>query len=178
MRLAVPDAQGRTVRLTGDLQLDFALNQALSPFALAAIELLDRESIDYPLDVLSVLEATLDDPRQVLSAQLSKANIKIKLSTASNTQLSAIFWQQTKGDALLLSFGGRPDPTLTYSLMFSKNGFFNAGKTEEAKQRMAGFSPFNRIGRPEEIAQVVRFLLSDESSWVHGQVVQPNGGMA
>jgi 3-oxoacyl-[acyl-carrier protein] reductase len=54
---------------------------------------------------------------------------------------------------------------------------FNAGKTEEVKQRMAAFSPFNRIGRPEEVAQVVRFLLSDESSWVHGQVVQPNGGM-
>ncbi|MBV8539593.1 MAG: DUF3516 domain-containing protein [Pseudonocardiales bacterium] len=72
-RLAVPDEQGRTVRLTGDLQLDFALNQALSPFALAAIELLDPESVDYPLDVLSVLEATLEDPRQVLSAQLSKA---------------------------------------------------------------------------------------------------------
>jgi superfamily II RNA helicase len=72
-RLAVPDAQGRTVRLTGDLQLDFALNQALSPFALAAIELLDPDSVDYPLDVLSVLEATLDDPRQVLGAQLSKA---------------------------------------------------------------------------------------------------------
>jgi hypothetical protein len=72
-RLSVPDAHGRTVRLTGDLQLDFALNQALSPFALAAIDLLDRESVDYPLDVLSVLEATLDDPRQVLSAQLSKA---------------------------------------------------------------------------------------------------------
>ncbi|MGH3718435.1 MAG: DEAD/DEAH box helicase [Pseudonocardiaceae bacterium] len=72
-RLAVPDDQGRTVRLTGDLQLDFALNQALSPFALAAIELLDPESVDYPLDVLSVIEATLEDPRQVLSAQLSKA---------------------------------------------------------------------------------------------------------
>jgi superfamily II RNA helicase len=72
-RLAVPDEQGRTVRLTGDLQLDFALNQALSPFALAAIELLDPESVEYPLDVLSVLEATLEDPRQVLGAQLSKA---------------------------------------------------------------------------------------------------------
>jgi superfamily II RNA helicase len=72
-RLAVPDEQGRTVRLTGDLQLDFALNQALSPFALAAIELLDPESAEYPLDVLSVLEATLEDPRQVLGAQLSKA---------------------------------------------------------------------------------------------------------
>lgn len=55
---------------------------------------------------------------------------------------------------------------------------FNAGKTDDAKRRMAAFSPFNRIGRPEEIAEVVRFLLSDDSSWVHGQIVQPNGGMA
>ena len=46
-----PDDDGRTVRLTVDLQLDFALNQPLSPFALAAIELLDRESPTYALDV-------------------------------------------------------------------------------------------------------------------------------
>ena len=55
------------MRIVGDLQLDFALNQPLSPFALAAVELLDRESPDYPMDVLSVIEATLDDPRQVLA---------------------------------------------------------------------------------------------------------------
>ncbi|MEJ3745775.1 DUF3516 domain-containing protein [Actinomycetes bacterium KLBMP 9797] len=61
------------IRLTVDLQLDFALNQPLSPFALAAIELLDRESPTYALDVLSVIESILDDPRQVLSAQQSKA---------------------------------------------------------------------------------------------------------
>jgi superfamily II RNA helicase len=61
------------VRLTDDLQIDFALNQPLSPFALAAIELLDRESPTYALDVLSVIESTLDDPRQVLSAQQFKA---------------------------------------------------------------------------------------------------------
>ncbi|KZD21095.1 SDR family NAD(P)-dependent oxidoreductase [Tardiphaga robiniae] len=54
---------------------------------------------------------------------------------------------------------------------------FNAGKTEEVKQRMAAFSPLNRIGRPEEIAEVVRFLASDQASWVQGQIVQPNGGM-
>jgi superfamily II RNA helicase len=72
-RLPAPDADGRFVRLTVDLQEDFALNQPLSPLALAAIELLDRSSPDYPLDVLSVIESTLDDPRQVLSAQLFKA---------------------------------------------------------------------------------------------------------
>ncbi|GAB1640404.1 DEAD/DEAH box helicase [Krasilnikovia sp. MM14-A1259] len=62
-----------TFRLVDDLQLDFALNQALSPFALASLELLDRESPDYPLDVVSVIESTLEDPRQVLSAQRQRA---------------------------------------------------------------------------------------------------------
>jgi superfamily II RNA helicase len=72
-RLDEPDEEGRGVRLTVDLQFDFALNQPLSPFALAAIELLDRETPSYPLDVLSVIESTLDNPRQVLSAQQFKA---------------------------------------------------------------------------------------------------------
>jgi superfamily II RNA helicase len=72
-RLDSPDAEGRTVRLTVDLQADFALNQALSTFALAALELLDPASLSYPLDVLSIIEATLDQPRQVLGAQQFKA---------------------------------------------------------------------------------------------------------
>ena len=50
-RLDVPDDDGRWVRLTVDLQANFALNQPLSPFALAALELLDRTSPEYPLDV-------------------------------------------------------------------------------------------------------------------------------
>ena len=61
------------LRVVDDLQDDFALNQPLSTFALAAIELLDRESETYAVDVLSVLEATLEDPRQVLYAQQSRA---------------------------------------------------------------------------------------------------------
>ena len=72
-RLAEPDEAGRFVRLTVDLQYDFALNQPLSPFALAAISLLDVDSPSYALDVLSVIESTLDDPRQVLSAQRFRA---------------------------------------------------------------------------------------------------------
>ena len=72
-RLDEPDPDGRQVRLTVDLQFDFALNQPLSPLALAAIDLLDRESPSYPLDVVSIIEATLDNPRTVLSAQLFKA---------------------------------------------------------------------------------------------------------
>jgi superfamily II RNA helicase len=72
-RLSEPDADGRRARLTVHLRPEFALDQPLSPFALAALELLDRDAPTYELDVLSVLEATLDDPRQVLQAQRSKA---------------------------------------------------------------------------------------------------------
>jgi superfamily II RNA helicase len=72
-RLDEPDEQGRYVRLTVDLQYDFALNQPLSPFALAAIDLLDKNADTYALDVLSVIESTLDDPRQILSAQQFRA---------------------------------------------------------------------------------------------------------
>ncbi|MFE2182930.1 DEAD/DEAH box helicase [Streptomyces sp. NPDC059455] len=61
------------VRLTVDLQQDFALNQPLSTFALAAFELLDPESPSYALDMVSVVESTLDDPRQILAAQQNKA---------------------------------------------------------------------------------------------------------
>lgn len=56
-----------------DLPTDFALNQSLSTFALAAMQLLDPESDTYALDVLSVLESTLDDPRPVLRAQEFRA---------------------------------------------------------------------------------------------------------
>jgi superfamily II RNA helicase len=72
-RLDEPDAEGRYARLTVDLQEDFALNQPLSTFALAAFDLLDPDSPTYALDVLSVIEATLDEPRQVLIAQEKKA---------------------------------------------------------------------------------------------------------
>jgi superfamily II RNA helicase len=72
-RLDRPDAGGRTVRLTVDLGDDFALNQPLSPFAVAALDLLDRDSPTYGLDVLSVLESTLENPRPVISAQRFKA---------------------------------------------------------------------------------------------------------
>ncbi|MDF2916220.1 MAG: box helicase, partial [Microbacterium sp.] len=67
-----------TIRLTVDLQPNFALNQPLSPFALAAIELLSPDDAEtgtghYALDVVSVIEATLDDPRAILSQQEYKA---------------------------------------------------------------------------------------------------------
>ena len=59
--------------LTVDLPEDFALDQPLSPFLLAALELLDPESPTYTLDLISMVEATLEDPKQILRAQERRA---------------------------------------------------------------------------------------------------------
>jgi superfamily II RNA helicase len=72
-RLDEPEADGRRYRLTVDLPRDFALNQPLSTFALAAVDVLDTTPETYALDVVSVIEATLEDPRAILAAQLNKA---------------------------------------------------------------------------------------------------------
>ncbi len=61
------------LRLAVDLPDDFALHQPLAPFALAAMDLLGVDSPTHTLDVVSVVEATLDDPRPLLYAQQRQA---------------------------------------------------------------------------------------------------------
>lgn len=73
VRRVAPTAGGRRFDLAPGLQDDFALNQPLSAFAMAALEMLDSESGEYPLDVVSVIEATLEDPMAILIAQKRKA---------------------------------------------------------------------------------------------------------
>ena len=68
-RLDSPDRYGRRYVLTLDLPADFALNQPLAHFALAAFDLLDPEADTYALDVVSVTESVLEPPMTVLFAQ-------------------------------------------------------------------------------------------------------------
>ena len=72
-RLDEPDEFGRRYVLTVELPEDFALNQPLALFAIACLDLLDPEAESYPLDIVSVIEAVLDPPRQILFAQQHEA---------------------------------------------------------------------------------------------------------
>ena len=119
-RLDEPDEYGRMARLTMDLQRDFALNQPLSPFALAAFELLDVESDSYALDVVSIIESTLDDPRQVLMAQQhfarGEAVAQMKVDGIEYEErmelLEEVTWPKPLSDLLFPAFemyrGGHP----------------------------------------------------------------------
>jgi 3-oxoacyl-[acyl-carrier protein] reductase len=53
---------------------------------------------------------------------------------------------------------------------------FYEGKPQALIDNIKSLSPFNRLGKPEEIANAIAFVASDQSSWVSGQVIRVNGG--
>ncbi|WP_201549907.1 SDR family oxidoreductase [Psychrobacter fjordensis] len=55
---------------------------------------------------------------------------------------------------------------------------FHEGKADDTVENLASMSPFNRIGEPVDIARVVAFLVSEEATWVTGQNIGANGGIA
>lgn len=69
---SIPEV-GEDWYVCGEVPEGFALDQPLSPFLLASLELLDRESETYALDLISLVEATLEQPYQVLRAQEREA---------------------------------------------------------------------------------------------------------
>ena len=66
-------SSGRRLRVNLELQDDFSLHQALSLYLIDTLPKLDRESPDYPFDVLTLCEAIVEDPDQILRRQLDKA---------------------------------------------------------------------------------------------------------
>ncbi|WP_343714601.1 SDR family oxidoreductase [Inquilinus sp.] len=62
-----------------------------------------------------------------------------------------------------------PGPTAT-------DLFFN-GKSPELVDRLAKAAPLERLGTPEDIANVVSFLAGPQGGWVNGQVLRANGGL-
>lgn len=65
-------AEGSKVRVNVELQDDFSMNQALSLYLLETIPLLDPDSLDYALDLVTLVEAILENPELILRRQLDK----------------------------------------------------------------------------------------------------------
>jgi 3-oxoacyl-[acyl-carrier protein] reductase len=61
-----------------------------------------------------------------------------------------------------------PGPTATE--------LFFEGKSKEQVEHLTKLAPLERLGSPEEIANVVAFLVGPDGGWVNGQVLRANGG--
>ncbi len=102
---------GTDIRVNVDLQLDFSLNQPLSPFVLVALDHLDTESPTYALDVLTMVEATLENPTTVLRAQLSK----LKTETVTELKARGVEYEERMAILDTLEYP-KPLRELTYDL--------------------------------------------------------------
>jgi hypothetical protein len=61
------------IRVSPDLQREFSLHQSLGLYVVDAVSLLERDSPDYARDVISLVEAVLEDPRPILQQQVQHA---------------------------------------------------------------------------------------------------------
>jgi 3-oxoacyl-[acyl-carrier protein] reductase len=55
---------------------------------------------------------------------------------------------------------------------------FLNGKTEEQIAQLSKLAPLERLGQPEDIANVVSFLAGPDGGWVNAQILRANGGFA
>ena len=82
--------------------------------------------------------------------------------------LTNIFAKELRGREISVN-AVAPGPTAT-------DLFFN-GKTPEQIAHMSKMAPLERLGRPEDIAGVVSFLVGPDGAWVNGQTLRANGGI-
>ncbi|WFU26452.1 SDR family oxidoreductase [Bradyrhizobium sp. CB1717] len=54
---------------------------------------------------------------------------------------------------------------------------FLHGKSQDLIDHMAKLNPLERLGRTEDIARVIAFLVGPEGGWINGQTIRANGGM-
>ena len=67
--------------------------------------------------------------QEILIEQLRKAGISVRFVNAPVAEASAAFFgPEKRGAGLLAAWTGRPDPSLTYSLMFTKDAYYNGGR--------------------------------------------------
>ncbi|TRZ60076.1 SDR family oxidoreductase [Pseudomonas alloputida] len=107
---------------------------------------------------------------------LSTSVVGLKLETysvyaatkAAVESMTAILSKELRGRSITVN-AVAPGPTAT--------ALFLDGKSPELIERLSKMNPLERLGTPDDIANVVAFLAGPGGSWINGQVLRSNGGM-
>jgi len=108
----------------------------------------------------------------------------INFSTSVNGQMFPTYsvYSGTKGAVeqftrqLAKEFGPKQITINTVAPGPVNTELFSADKTPEQIEALSKMNAFGRIGEPEDIANVVALLVSEQSQWITGQTIRVNGG--
>lgn len=123
---------------------------------------------------------------QQAATRLADGGRIINLSSSTTARLMANYgaYVATKGAVeqltrtLAKELGPRGITVNAISPGPTETEMFLGGRTREQIQFFEQQAALNRLGKPEEIAEVVVFLASDAASWISGQNIRANGGLA
>jgi ABC-type transport system substrate-binding protein len=82
------------------------------------------------INLLSYSDQTYVQRQEVLIEQFKKSGIRLRFSNNVGSSANATFFGERKGDGMLSAWTGRPDPSLSYALMFLKDAYYNPGRVE------------------------------------------------
>ena len=102
-------------------------------------------------------------------AMLAMPGYSVYAATKSAVEtMTLIFAKELRGRSITVN-AVAPGPTAT--------ALFLTGKTQEQIDHFSKMPPMERLGKPEDIAAVVSFLVGPDGGWVDGQTLPANGGL-
>ncbi|MFI4936792.1 MAG: ABC transporter substrate-binding protein, partial [Caulobacterales bacterium] len=121
----------------------------------------------FEFSVLGYADQTAQQRQEVLIEQLGKVDIRMKFTRGSIADMSSLFLgPEKRGDAQLAAWTGRPDPSSSYSLIFSKQGFYNTGHVQsvpEMPEALAAAQASADLDRRREAFARVQKLVVDNA---------------
>lgn len=161
--------------------VDVLINNA-GIMMLAPIAATDDQNVSKQIDIN--LKGTINTLREAATrlrsggriVNFSTTVVGLKLETygvyaatkAAVETLTAIMAKEMRGRDITVN-AVAPGPTAT--------DLFLNGKSDELIERMSKMNPLERLGTPEDIANVVAFLAGPDGAWVNGQTLRANGGV-
>jgi ABC-type transport system substrate-binding protein len=122
-----------------------------------------HDVVDRPTDELT------RQRQQVVIAQLQAVGINVMLMGFSVNDAIKSFFTDKSGDALLILWAGRPDPSMTFRDLFSRDSFYNPSRTEPDGYGLA-LAATEASRDPSVRAKFlskVQHIVADNASWFH-----------
>ena len=164
-------------------RLDIVVNNAgtmtMSPVAETSDEEIERV---FRINVFALLALSREALPHLIKTQGSIINISSTVSTAVMPGISVYGASKAAVDYItkVLATEAGPDGVRVNAVapgMTSTDMLEKASPDGQMQEMMLGQTPLGRIGKPQDIATVIRLLASDDAGWVTGQVVQVSGGL-